>query len=386
MLNDSCVSVKSEVSTTRSMPVCSSVGRWINGKNLSDKRIKARILSIVGFLFGEYKGIQRGLVRELSKEYLFSKHAFGKGNDYRELKEILLVPVGRFVVGKRSNSYALIKHEFLALLEYAGIDAQEAYDAYFKKRVADLSGLYSDELVSGEFIYNENKNKMSSRIYHGLTNEMGSIRNAVLAGAGICYQYDLKSAFPTLIYQGLMKSGIDLDLPHLRHLVENPDEVRKDLAYLLGIRVSDAKQILSALLFGAPLRGKPIDAYCIYTILGKNEYLWDKLVAWPWINGLMDDYKLAKEHLPQVVGMDNLTDETPCAGASGAERFYFSCELLEMIVRKLMMKYVKEKGGRAFSIHDCIATDLDLSVEELVEVVKIGSNGVFNVKISKMEY
>lgn len=386
MLNDSCVSVNSEVSTLRSMPICSSVGRWIKGKNLSDKRIKARILSIVGFLFGEYKGIQRGLVRELSKEYLFGPHAFGKGNDYRELKEILLVPVGRFVVGKRSNSYALVKHEFLSLLEYAGIDAQDAYDAYFKKRVFDLGIEFANELATGEFKYNENKNKMSSRIYHPLTNEMGSIRNGVLAGAGICYQYDLKSAFPTLIYQGMARSGIDLDLPHLRHLVENPDEVRRDLAYLLGVPLPVAKQILSALLFGAPLRGKPMDEYCIFRLLDRDEYKWDKLVNWSWINGLMSDYKLVKEYLPQVVGMDNLIDKTPCAGASGAERFYFSCELLEKIVRDFMIEYVKNKGGRAFSIHDCIATDLDLDVGELVDWVRENSKGVFEVKISKTEY
>lgn len=381
MLNDNCVSVKSGVSTLRSMPICSQVGRWVNSKNLSDKRIKARLLSIVGFLYGEFKGMERGRVRQLSKEYLFSSHAFGQGKDYRQLKEILLVPVGRFVIGKRPNSYGLVKHEFLALLEYTGIDAQEAYDAYFKKRVADLTGEYAGELASGEFVYKQS----GSRIYHPMVNEMGSVRDAVLAGAGICYQYDLKSAFPTLAYQGMVRSGIDLDLPYLKELVENPDEKRKDLAYHLGIHVSVAKQILSALLFGAPLYGKPRDEYSIFCWLDKNEYQWDRLLKWAWINGLMADYRLVKEYLPQVVFGDAFANETHCAGATGCD-LYDACELLEKIVRDLMMDCVRAKGGRVFAIHDCIATDLDLDVVELVDVIKNGSKGVFNVKITKTEY
>ena len=326
--------------------------------------------------------LQKGLIRELSQAYLTDKHHFGTGKDYRGLKDILLIPVSRHVVGKKSTTYSLVRHEFLQLLELTGIDAELAREEYLRTRISYLSDKFADELASGEFQFSTNKNPMSFRVYHPLTNEMSDVRDAVLSTGGFRYQYDVKSCFPVLVYQWLNELA---DLPYLKELVQDPDLKRRDLAHYLGIYVPTAKDILSALLFGAPIRHTPNDAFCIYKMLEQDDYKWQKLANWPWIRGLIADYKLANELLPsEAIDVLPENDRIPYASASGAERFYFSCEMLEKIVRRQMIEYIRSRGGKTFPIHDCVASDLDLTTEEIENYIKEQTK--LEIRLSKSGY
>lgn len=356
--------------------------QWCLMNKIKDARFRRRLESVIGFLWVEFKGLSiKGLARELSTHTLRAEYAFGEGDAMRVLKEVLLVVHKRFVPGGRSNSYCLVRHEFLALVEHLGMDAEEMGDRWRADRVLALSECYADELRSGVFAYAEPRHECQRRVYHPLVNQPRAIRDAVLLGAGLPYQYDIKSAFPVLLSQ-VEWSG---RLPTLHKLAASPDEFRASVAFDLGLSRAQVKSILSALLFGArargPYREQAITEFIGSDYDGQGEYLWTKLCTNKMVQGLVMDYAEIKRQLHR-----SITDNPGSVFHSipKSKWMSFFCEQLESIVRDAMSELVKTEGGRVFSIHDCIATDLDLTEYRLENYIKYKTG--YSVKLSKSQY
>lgn len=356
--------------------------KWCLKNRINDARFCRRLESVIGFLWVTFKGLSiKGLSRELSSETLRDAHAFGGGEAMRALKNVLLIENKRFVIGGRSNTYCLVRHEFMALVEHLGMDAEEMGDRWRVDRVLALSECYADELRSGVFSFAERRHECQHRVYHPLVSQPRPVRDAVLLRAGLPYQYDIKSAFPTLLAQ----CGFSGPLPTLNKLVADPDAFRSSVGFDLGLNRSQVKEILSALLFGARARGVYREQ-AITDILGspydgQGEYLWNRLCAHKLVQGLVMDYAEIQRQLHRSI-IDN--PGSVFHSIAKSKWLYFFCEQLEAVVRGAMSELVLNEGGRVFPIHDCIATDLDLTEYRLENYIKYKTG--YTVKLSKSQY
>lgn len=368
---------------------CVRAVQWVKARNLDDPRNKHRIKCVIGFLWGKFKGASELLVRAIGADELRSENVFGQGKEIRVLKDALLIKTGNWVAGKKFNRYKLNVpelNELLACLNWSGAECMEYFIA---QRIDYFEDKYWDELKTGEFKYFRSKKKMSSRIYHEIINESKFVRNRLMKKHGYRWQYDLKSAFPTLAFQMMRAFKPRFELPCFSQLVNAPDEMRQFIARHLDVSVPQVKVILSSLLFGAKLssaRNEAVLNKCvIYEELDYNLVKWDKLRAMPWIKKFMREIEDVKLFLWDCFD-ENKHAPSPFAGATGYKRLYFACEQLEAYVRELMSSFIQAKGGRVLKIHDCVVSDLDLDVNELVEWVAEQSKGVFEIKLSKDEY
>lgn len=356
--------------------------QWCLMNRIDDARLRRRLESVIGFLWVSFKGLSiKGLSRELSSDTLRDAHAFGGGEAMRVLKNVLLIENKRFVVGGRSNTYCLVRHEFLALVEHLGMDAKEMGERWRVERVLALSECYAEELRSGVFSFADPRHDCQRRVYHPLVSQPRAVRDAVLLRAGLPYQYDIKSAFPTLLAQ----CGFSGPLPTLNKLVDAPDEFRASIAFDLGLNRSQVKEILSALLFGARARGVYREQ-AITEILGspydgQGEYLWNRLCAHKLVQGLVIDYAEIQRQLHRSI-IDN--PDSVFHSIAKSKWLYFWCEFLEAKVRDAMSELVLNDGGRVFPIHDCIATDLDLDADKLENYIDYKTG--YSVKLSKSQY
>lgn len=363
---------------------------WLKQRNLNDPRNGHRIKCVLGYLWGKFKNGSPNVIREISSKELRSELVFGESETTRPLQDCLLLRVGNYVKGKKNNRYRLEMAEFNPLIRELNWSATECLEYYLKARIDYFEGKYLDELTTGEFVYSKPEQKMSSREFHEIVNEGKFVRNRLLSKHGYKFQYDIKSCFPTLALQAMKVIRPHVNLLYLEILVSMPDELRKAMADELDVSVPQVKVILSSLLFGAKLNSSRslnvLEKYTIFEALDYDLAKWDKLRSMRFIVGFMKDIKSLKLYLPQCAVPSNFRDTSPFADASGYGKLYWTCELLEKVVREMMVSCVKAKNGRVLRIHDCIATDVDLSVEELVQWVYERSNGEFSIKLSKSEY
>ncbi|NYG32110.1 hypothetical protein HZU83_12890 [Sphaerotilus montanus] len=363
---------------------------WLNSHQLSDPRIEHRIKCVVGYLFGKFKGASSKVVREISSKELRSELVFGEGKSTRELQDCLLLRVGKYVKGKKNNRYKLELSEFNPFIRKLNWSAEECLEYYLKARIEYFESKYSSELQSGEFAYSKPKQKMSSREFHEIVSESKFVRNKLLAKHGYKFQFDIKSCFPTLALQAMKVIRPNVQLMYLEYLVSQPDELRLAIAEKLDVSVGQVKVILSSLLFGAKLNAtRNVDVLSKYTIFEALDYdlaKWEELRSMPFIVGFMKNIVSLKLYLPQCAVPSNFKQTSPFADAAGFTKLYWTCELLEKVVREMLVECVHQAGGRCLKIHDCVATDVDVSVEELVQWVAAKSNGEFSIKLSRTEY
>lgn len=219
----------------------------------------------------------------------------------------------------------------------------------------------SKEFASGEFKYTKSKNAYLSRRYHPAQSLKKEVRSHLLAQNGYVYQVDIKSTYPTLLSQ-LVEEARELApvlpaTPCLDAIARDPDGLRKRLALTLGSSVGLVKAVLSALLFGAKLSA-PVGA--VRDACAGDDELWTRVRN----NGFFIEYenelKLINKLLPGVVRrlMENRMNWMNCPTI----KFIHSmCESMEGKVIDTICEFIKKLGGRVYLIHDCVATDYDIS-------------------------
>lgn len=352
------------------------IERWLADVNLKDKRIQHRLHLVIGFV--ERKFGLPGTECEVSRDELRSKFAFGEGKKLRALAKILLMEVRAHIPGIVSNTYCVNAIEFRRLIEIVETTREECVEYRYVRRVEHLALAHAEELRTGDFKYSMAENVRLSREYHPLVYCEKEIRARVLADAGYRFQFDIKSAFFSLISQW-WASASSHKIPYLDKLVESPDEIRKELSELLGVPVGVVKQILTSLLFGARLNRVPSYSLSCFRWLGCDSEKWGVLIGNSFVQELRRDVvQLRRKCRTTSLGIEN---SPILVSDKNKDSLYILCEWLEKKVRDAMTEYCQQKGMRVLKIHDCVAVDADLSVEELVMEVKLKTG--FVVKLSK---
>jgi hypothetical protein len=152
------------------------------------------------------------------------------------------------------------------------------------------------QLVTGNFAYIEK----AERYYNSIQFIKNPIRKPLLAQYGYKYEYDIVCAAPTIIRQWADKCGMTKPTPALDSYIHNRTEIRDLLAKNLEITPKQAKQLVHAIVNGAPIGFNY--KFIIYQLLNRDQakILW--LKQDPWIQQLKLDvsacWQAIKPHTP----------------------------------------------------------------------------------------
>lgn len=289
---------------------------------------------------------------ELRNQYLIN-------NSWEKLKPIFLTLKNKgYFDGaktKESNEYYFNHDKLNDCLNILEFDEIQCLNLFLSQFVD------SKEFATGEFKYTKSKNAYLSRRYHPAQSLKKEVRGHLLASHGFCYQVDIKSTYPVLLAQ-LVEAAREAapvlpETPCLDAIARDPDGVRKRLALALGASVGLVKAVLSSLLFGARLTatvGAVRDACA-----GDDELLL-RVRNCAFFVEYEKELKLLNKLLPGVVRrlMENRMNWMECP----TNKFIHSmCESMEGKVIDTICEFIKQLGGKTFFIHDCVATDYDIS-------------------------
>lgn len=289
---------------------------------------------------------------ELRNQYLIN-------NSWEKLKPIILTlkNKGYFdgVKTKDSNEYYFNHDKLNDCLEILEFDEIQCLNLFLSQFVD------SKEFATGEFKYTKSKNQYLSRRYHPAQSLKKEVRSHLLALNGYCYQVDIKSTYPTLLSQ-LVEEAREAapvlpETPCLDSIARDPDGLRQRLALALGSSVGLVKAVLSALLFGARLSA-PVGA--IRDACAGDDELLLRVRNNGFFIAYENELKLLNKLFPGVVRrlMENRMNWMNCP----TDKFIHSmCESLEGKVIDTICEFIKNLGGKTFLIHDCVATDYDIS-------------------------
>ena len=147
--------------------------------------------------------------------------------------------------------------------------------AIIAKQPLEFPKILTEQLQSGEFVYNEK----SDRWFNPIQSLRRSDRNQALLKFGYKYDYDIESAAPTLLYQYAQKLQIrqqkQLKLPYIEHYLLNKHAIRDKIAKDCGCSSNDVKKAITALFQGAYLSNN--SKTWLFYDLGCNHALINKL-------------------------------------------------------------------------------------------------------------
>jgi len=210
----------------------------------------------------------------------------------------------------------------------------------------------------------------SDRFWHPIQNIRSEYRIPILANSGLCYQYDIRTAAPTLIHQHAQHLDMDLWLPDLRNYIKNRNEIRTQLAEQLELDIKIVKVIINALFCGARIGNNP--EFAISQLLNNDQARIELLKSLPFIQGLRSDIRCCWEYIEP--SLTRLTRET----ASGTHRkvalnstrkwrVYFQ---LERSVMSVIQTYLRDSGNRCFLEHDGWSCERPVDINQLSEYVQ----------------
>lgn len=346
MKNENCFLNEDELDVIAELSQSVGIGRKSNYKKLKLKSIFGAFVAL-----GWGRDEVKISFSELRNKYLIN-------NSWEKLKPIFLTlkSKGFFdgVKTKESNEYYFNHDKLNDCLEILEFDEIQCLNIFLSQFVD------SKEFATGEFKYTKSKNAYLSRRYHPAQSLKKEVRSHLLALNGYCYQVDIKSTYPTLLSQ-LVEEAREAapvlpETPCLDAIAREPDGVRQRLAQALGASVGLVKAVLSALLFGARLSA-PVGAIrdaCA------DEALCTRVRNCSFFIAYENELKLLNKLLPGVVRrlMDDRMNWMNCS----TNKFIHSmCENLEAKVIDSICEFIRNLGGKTFLIHDCVATDYDIS-------------------------
>lgn len=189
----------------------------------------------------------------------------------------------------------------------------------------------------------------SYRLYNPLQNIRKDVRKVLLAKYGFIHDYDIKVAALTLLIQHSKMLGLKEDLPTLNMYLENRTKYRKDLAKLLDIPVSDAKQIITTLING----GRILKS--VAEIVGNDKRKIKLLQESEFINNFKAEISL----LWKPINLFN--DATRLNCVDRAERY----RMLERMVLDSVVEYLDITSNKRLLIHDGWVTQSKVDVKDL---------------------
>ena len=131
-----------------------------------------------------------------------------------------------------------------------GLPLPRRYTNFKKQRILQhAQKTFGSAIKSGVFEYEDKSN----RLWNGLQNVPSSLRTELFHQYGYEYNYDIRSAAPTLLYQYAQQAGIKNPTPEIDLYHKDPSTWRQALAQDVGCEVDQAKQIINARFAGAYL-------------------------------------------------------------------------------------------------------------------------------------
>lgn len=317
---------------------------------------------------------------EVKVSYSELRNYYGINNSWEKLKPIFLTTKSKgFFDGvktKESNEYYFNHDKLNDCLNILEFDEIQCLNLFLSQFVD------STEFATGEFTYTKSKNQYLSRRYHPAQSLKKEVRSHLLAQNGYVYQVDIKSTYPVLLAQ-LVEEARQLapvlpETPCLDAIARDPDGLRRRLALALGTSVGLVKAVLSALLFGARLSA-PVGA--VRDACAGDDELLMRVRNCAFFVEYEKELKLLNKLLPGVVRlrMDKRMDWMDCP----TNKFIHSmCENLEAKVIDTICEFIKNLGGKTFLIHDCVATDFDISEFVLLIEEYVFEKTSYRIKLS----
>lgn len=214
--------------------------------------------------------------------------------------------------------------------------------------IPELNDELNQQLDSGEIIYTEKSN----RIYSPLQFIPKRIRGPLLDNKGYRYNYDIKAAAPTLLFQEAKKLNPDLNLSHLEHYINNRSQVRNQLAIECEITEDQVKFVINALLNGATISHWSQNK--IFCELNCNHNSIIRLKNNITLIGISLDIKSMWKELKVKFPQRNVTDKrgiTKSKRLTGRDKSSFYREIEEQ-VRDVIRRELKKQKIKHLWIHD----------------------------------
>ena len=256
----------------------------------------------------------------------------------------------------------------------------------------ELEREHGEELTTGKFEYIRKGN----RYYHALQNLPKKTREQIFADYGYRWDYDIKTAMPTLIQQYALMKGLDIETPYYNQMLKDPNRIRGQIANDLNISMSQAKILLTSLINGAKVAVSNQHAnYAIHELLNHegNEMGEARMIMingdkqlrvqpHVWLTGYREDIKVIWSAIKRAgaitrkfkdVNFERInrntgeihgihyTKELPLTSKQKA----FLYQMLEYQVMYSVRNYLELNYIKYYQIHDGMMTDKPIDVKEL---------------------
>lgn len=216
--------------------------------NWSDPRNVRRATRALGW---SCAALRYGAARPVSRAKLDSVFGNGSNRTSAFLRNALLKPAGNRYnrhTGVAKSWYlnplgvTRVKH---LLKQYTESDIQSLIDT---TALEYGRAEHESELISGNFEYGARSN----RRWNPLQFYRRPVRAALFAAYGYIYDYDIRNAAPTLLYQLATSHGCK-KLPLIEAYIAAPEHARDCLARDIGVETDIAKQLIIARFAGASM-------------------------------------------------------------------------------------------------------------------------------------
>lgn len=219
-------------------------------------------------------------------------------------------------------------------------------------RTSSAVEVYGSQIETGSFAYKEKSN----RLWNELQNIANEVRVPLFANYGYIYEYDIKSAAPTILYQLARRSGLTRPTPVIDAYLADTRLARQQFADELGVDRRVAKEIITARFASARL-GK---GNSLYAMLDNNNLAYERLANSAWFAELSKDIKKLWDAIKQQEDYSKLN-------ARIKWDIYFREELRVM---KTVHRYLNKNSISFFHEHDGWRSTSAVDIRDLVLYVE----------------
>jgi hypothetical protein len=350
--------------------------------NFRDPRVLAKIKTSVGFVGA---CLSETKPRQWSTRYI-DKHLGHQGNNLSKwLRDQLLICVNEnYVFGDQGHVCKEYVRNCLGYQQLLGIlnKTSTTYPSVIQVETQVVTEWaktqFQEELRTRRFRYKEKSN----RYWHDLQFVKRDHKQKIFADSGLKFQYDIQCCAPTLIHQlsqmipeiqqdgQYIQGPMDQYLPAFVEFLADRTQVRNRIAQETGITPQQAKEVINAVLMGAPLGHNPDSA--IYCMLKGNTEVIDALKQNTTLQQLRDDIRMCWKHIRPTLPVTYVTDKNgktrrrPISAKQKAG-VYFD---LERRVITSVRNYLDQTSNQYFLEHDGWVCAQEVNQEQLIQHIR----------------
>lgn len=239
---------------------------------------------------------------------------------------------------------------------------------------------FATEMATGEFDYKD----ATDRLFHPIQNIRREYKQPALARWGYRWQYDIRSAAPTLILQHARHLGLTRPTATLDEYLAERHLYRQALALELEIPEQSAKTIITALFCGARIGPET----AIAQELGNDLDRVNHLKHMTWIQLLRRDIRLCWDQIRTQMPVTYTTTRTGQQRRRAQQprdkwRVYFA---LERSVLNQVRTYLRQTHNRHFLEHDGWCCESQIFESELRDHIRCRTGFVIEFDRQELTY